>query len=125
MSNSCIVISGPSGSGKDVITEALLKRFPVLTRVVTTTSRPKRRDDRNGIDYNFLSREQFERMIAGGQLLEWVIFSGNYYGLPKDSVDAVHEARRIPILIIDVRGAATIKKLYPNALLVFLYPDPV
>ena len=124
MTQRLVIISGPTACGKDVITEELLRRFPVLTRVVTATTRPKRRDDRHGVDYFFESKEHFERMIAAGELMEWAVVHGNYYGLPKAALTSVIAADRVPILTIDVQGEITVKKTYPDTFSIFLYPEP-
>ena len=124
MNHQLVIISGPTACGKDAVVAELLNLFSVLTRVVTTTTRPKRREDRNGVDYYFETPGHFEQQIKENALLEWAVVHGNYYGLPKASLDTIFSAGRVPVLIIDVQGAKTIKQLYPNAFSIFLYPDP-
>ena len=117
-----IVISGPSGSGKTTIVKKLLERNPDLCRSISATTRKPRPGERDGIDYHFLSREEFERGIESGEFAEWAIYNDNYYGTPKRQLDeALREGRSI-LLAIEVQGAAQIKKLYPDALLIFILP---
>lgn len=117
-----VVISGPSGVGKDSI---LMRMRDVGFRfhfVVTTTSRQMRPGEREGYDYHFVSREQFEEMIAQGELIEWAEVYGHYKGIPKAEVRQALATGRDVILRIDVQGAATIKRLAPEALFIFVAP---
>jgi len=117
-----VVLSGPSGVGKD----AVLSRMRGLGRpfhyVVTATTRPKRATERNGGDYHFLSREEFQRMLDEQQFLEWAIVYGNYYGVPKDEI-ALALSKGVDVIVkVDVQGASTIKKILPQAVFIFLMP---
>jgi guanylate kinase len=117
-----IVLSGPSGVGKDVVLARMRKLGCPFHYVVTATTRPQRAKERNGIDYHFLSQEEFEQMIHTEQLIEWAKVYGNYYGVPRDEL-----ARALPkgvdvIMKVDVQGAATIKKILPQAVFIFLMP---
>ena len=116
------VLSGPSGVGKD----ALLSRMRQLGRgfhfTVTATTRPIRPGERDGIDYIFTSPDDFRRMIAEDGLLEWAEVYGNLYGVPKRQVtDALQHGQDV-LLKVDVQGAATVSKLYPESVLIFLEP---
>jgi guanylate kinase len=115
-----VVLSGPSGVGKD----AVLVRMKELGRpfyyVVTATTRPQRAKEKNGIDYHFLSREEFQQMKEEGQFLEWAKVYGNYYGVPRGEVSQALSRGVDVILKVDVQGAATIKKILPQAIFIFL-----
>jgi guanylate kinase len=120
------VLSGPSGVGKD----AVLSRMRELMRgedkpwhiTVTATTRPRREMERDGVDYIFVDKETFQSMIENNELLEWAEVYGNLYGVPKDQVATAFRDGRNVIIKADVQGAATIKKLAPEALFVFLAP---
>ena len=117
-----VVLSGPSGVGKD----AVLARMKELERpfyyVVTATTRARRAREKNGVDYHFLSPEEFQQMIDKGQLLEWANVYGNYYGVPKDEIASALSKGVDTIVRVDVQGAATIKRLLPEAVFIFLMP---
>ena len=116
------VISGPSGVGKDSVIDGLKKLGRPYHFTVTATTRAMRPNERDGIDYIFLSREEFRHMIEQNDLLEWAEVYGNLYGVPKSQVnDALNRGQDV-IMKIDVQGAATVKKLRPDALLIFLEP---
>lgn len=90
--------------------------------VVTATTRVKRARERNGVDYRFLSREEFQQMIDKNQLLEWANVYGNYYGVPKDEVTSALSRGVDGIVKVDVQGAASIKEILPEAVFIFLMP---
>jgi guanylate kinase len=117
-----IVLSGPSGVGKD----AVLVRMRVLGRcfhyVVTATTRLPREGEEDGVDYHFLSGEAFQQMIEEGRLLEWAEVYGNYYGVPGDEIARGLSKRMDVIVKVDIQGAATIKKILPQAVFIFLMP---
>jgi guanylate kinase len=116
------VLSGPSGVGKD----ALLKRMRVTGATyhfaITATTRPMRPNERNGVDYVFVTRPRFQEMIDGDDLLEWAEVHGHLYGVPRSQVADALDSGRDVILQVDVQGAATIRKLMPDAVLIFLEP---
>jgi len=117
-----IVLSGPSGVGKDAVLATIKELKRPFYYVVTATTRPRRAREKNGVDYYFLSPEEFQQMIDGGQLLEWARVYGNYYGVPKDEI-ARGLAKGMDVIVkVDVQGAATIKKLLPQAVFIFLLP---
>ncbi len=120
-----IVISGPSGAGKDaVLTRMRETGYPIeyITTLTTRTMRPGEQDMR---DYHFVPAEKFPEMIAGGELLEWAEVYGNWYGVPKLPVKQALDRGQDVIVKVDIQGAATIKKLIPQAVLVFLTsPSP-
>ena len=117
-----MVISAPSGGGKTVVRSGLLKLNKKFAFSVTCTTRPRRPGEVDGKDYFFVTVEQFGRLRRDGKLLEWAKVHGNFYGTPVKSVMAVLEKGRIPVMTIDVKGARSVKKLFPAAVTVFLLP---
>jgi guanylate kinase len=117
-----VVLSGPSGVGKDSVIELIRARSPWVWLSVSVTTRPRRDYEVDGVHYNFATRAEFERMVAGDQLLEWAEFAGNLYGTPRAPVEARLVAG-IPVLLkIDLQGARQVRAAMPDALLVFLAP---
>lgn len=116
-----IVISGPSGVGKDTIARHIIELYPEdFYFVVTATTRAPRTWEVHGVDYFFVTSDEFARMIEGGELLEHAIVYNDYRGVPKQQIrDALASGRHV-IMRVDVQGAATLRKLIPNALFVFL-----
>lgn len=115
-----IVISGPSGVGKDTVIQRMKERNLPFQFVVTATSRPPRQNEVHGQDYFFYSREEFKEMIDKGELLEHALVYNDYKGIPKSQVrDALASGKDV-VMRLDVQGAATIRKLCPDALLIFL-----
>ena len=116
------VLSGPSGVGKDSVIERIRARAPWVWLSVSVTTRPRRPNEIEGVHYYFASREEFERLIESGQLLEWAEFAGNLYGTPRGPVEE-HLAQGMPVLLkIDLQGARQVRKAMPEARLVFLAP---
>ena len=116
------VLSGPSGVGKDALLSVMKQRRRDIYYTITATTRPKRPDERDDVDYLFMARDDFQRMIDEDGLLEWAEVYGNLYGVPKSQVTDALEAGRNVLLKVDVQGAATVKKLYSDAVLIFLEP---
>lgn len=119
-----VIISGPSGVGKDTIIEALRVRAhePEFLYVVTCTTRSPRPGEQNGVDYQFLTRDDFLRLRAARQLLEANEVHGNWYGSPRDQVREAVTAGRHAILKIDVQGAQVVKEQVSEAVLIFVVP---
>lgn len=115
-----IVISGPSGVGKDTVVHRMRDRKLPFRFVVTATSRPRRSEETDGVDYVFLTREEFEAMIARGDLLEHALVYGQYKGIPRQHVREALGGDQDVVLRIDVQGAETLRSLCPDALLIFL-----
>jgi guanylate kinase len=115
-----VVISGPSGVGKDSLVEQMKARGAQFHFVVTATSRAARPGEVEGVDYFFLSPEDFQTMIAEDELLEYALVYGQYKGIPKQQVRKALASGHDVLMRIDVQGAATIKDLIPDAILVFL-----
>lgn len=115
-----IVISGPSGAGKDSILHGLQQRGLDIHFVVTATTRARREDEIHGVDYFFLSKEEFARMIDQDELIEYAIVYNDYKGIPKQQVrDALASGKDV-IMRLDVQGAATVRNLAPEAVLIFI-----
>ncbi len=117
-----IVISGPSGVGKDAVLEELLRIYPNAQRCVTVTTRPPRDNEINGVDYTFVSEDDFQKLIDNGSFLEHAIVHGNRYGTPKKWVIEKLSEKIDIILKIDVQGGLEVKKQKPDAVIIFLCP---
>ncbi|MGZ4677484.1 MAG: guanylate kinase [Acidimicrobiia bacterium] len=120
-----LVLAGPSGVGKGTVGRALRAREPGLVWSVSATSRPPRAGEDDGVDYHFVSREEFERIRDAGGFLEWFEVYGQLKGTPRAPVEAALASGRDVLLEIDVQGALAVREQFPDALLVFLRaPDP-
>ncbi|MEA3459696.1 MAG: guanylate kinase, partial [Chloroflexota bacterium] len=115
-----VVISGPSGAGKDTVVKRMKELGYPFYFVVTATTRPKRTDEVDGIDYHFVSEGEFARMLEDDELLEHAIVYGQQKGIPKEEVRQALESGKDAIMRIDVQGAATIRKLVPEAVFIFI-----
>ena len=119
------VLSAPSGTGKTTVADRLLKSCPKVKRIITTTTRPRREGEVQGVDYIFIDREEFERKIEEGYFLEYANVYGHYYGTPKDQVLKNEEEGIDSLLVIDVQGAKKIRDAYPESVLIFLMPPSI
>lgn len=117
-----VVLSGPSGAGKDAVLYRMKVSGYALKYVITATTRQQRPNETNGMDYYFVNVEQFHDMVRKNELLESAEVYGNWYGIPKTQVKKSLEMGEDVIVKIDVQGAATIKKMVPNAVFIFLVP---
>ena len=117
-----VVISGPSGVGKDAVLERMKASNVPYHFAVTATARPKRENEVDGVDYIFVKRDEFQDMIVNDELLEWAEVYGNPYGVPKSPVREALARGQDVILKIDVQGGDNIRKLVPGAVYVFLAP---
>lgn len=117
-----VVISGPSGVGKGTICKQLVRRLNDVCLSISATTRPKAKTEVDGKDYYFLPREQFEKRIKEGSLLEYAEVFGNFYGTPKDKVDEATAAGKTVILEIDVQGGRQVKAKCPDAVMIFIMP---
>jgi guanylate kinase len=115
-----IVISGPSGVGKDTVIQRMKERKLPFHFVVTATTRPARPQEINGVDYIFLSKDQFAEMIDRGELVEYALVYKDYKGVPKEQVRRALDSGADVVMRLDVQGAASVRKLSPEALLIFL-----
>jgi guanylate kinase len=116
------VISAPSGTGKTEVTRRLLALFPKLRKSVSCTTRPMRSGERDGIDYHFLERGQFEELQRRGAFIEWAEVHGNRYGTTRAQVDRELGAGNDIIFDIDYQGARQIRAFYPGAVSILLLP---
>ena len=116
-----IVMSGFSGAGKGTIVKSLLEKHDIFLSISCTTRKP-REGEVDGKDYYFVTREEFEKMIREGEMIEWAEYAGNYYGTPKKAVnDRLDEGKDV-LLEIEVQGGMQVKKLFPEAVLLFVVP---
>lgn len=115
-----IVISGPSGVGKDSVVQCLQERGTPFHFVVTATSRTPRPNERDGVDYFFITEDEFTALIEQDELLEHALVYGQYKGIPKDQVRQAMNSGKDVVMRLDVQGAETIKNLFPDAVLIFL-----
>jgi guanylate kinase len=117
-----LVISGPSGVGKDAVINGLKRHHDIYT-VITTTTRTKRPRESQGNPYHFVSKLQFEKIIASDKLLEWAKVYDNYYGVPRNEVVKALKKSQAVVIKVDVQGARTIKSIIPEAIYIFLLPS--
>jgi len=115
-----IVISGPSGAGKDTVMQRMQERGLPFHFVVTATTRPKRDNEVHGKDYLFVTKEEFARMIDEDELIEHAIVYGDYKGIPKQQVREALASGKDVVMRIDVQGAETVRKMAPDALMIFI-----
>jgi len=120
-----IVISGTSGIGKDAVIQSLKKRNLPMHFVITATSRAPRAEERDGVDYFFYSRQDFEQRITRGEFVEHALVYQDYKGIPRAQIEEAMKCGKDVVLKLDVQGATTIRKLYPEAILIFLVPKTV
>ena len=116
------VITGPSGVGKGTLIRGLMERVGELELSVSATTRPARAGERDGVDYHFLSREQFDRLLAAGEFLEHADYAGNRYGTLRSQLEDRLRAGHPVVLEIEVQGARQLREAMPEALQVFIAP---
>jgi guanylate kinase len=116
------VVSAPSGTGKTTVVERLVEQMPDLVLSRSYTSRPARAGERDGVDYNFVSRAQFEEMIAAGEFLEYADVFGNFYGTHATDTEAALKDGRDVVLVIDVQGARQVRERGLLLVSVFVLP---
>lgn len=117
-----IVVSGPSGAGKDTICNKVIEDSDNIWLSISMTSRNSRGNEKEGKNYFFVTKEEFEQKIKDGKLLEYTNYNGNYYGTPKDKLEDYLNRGIDVILVLDINGAINIKKLVPSALFIFIMP---
>ena len=120
--NKIILITAPSGSGKTSIVKYLMSKIPDLAFSISATTRPIRKNERDGVDYHFLSEEEFRDKIHKKEFLEWeMVYEGKYYGTLKSEMTRIWSERKIPVLDIDVQGAIHVQQQYPiNTIALFI-----
>ena len=116
------VVSGPSGVGKDSVVKKLRDAHPEIAKTVSATTRAPRPGEQEGVDYYYCTQEKFRQLLAEDQIVEHNYYNQNYYGTLRSEVNRHLEAGRMVVLVIDVHGAANIKRLYPGANTIFLLP---
>ncbi len=122
-----IIITAPSGAGKTSITHYLMQQFPQLAFSVSAATRQARGSEKDGVDYYFISAEDFKHKIQQNEFVEWeMVYEGKYYGTLKSEMERIWNNQQIPILDIDVKGAIHVKQQYPaSSLTVFIVPPSV
>ncbi|MFN8250587.1 MAG: guanylate kinase [Ferruginibacter sp.] len=122
-----IIITAPSGAGKTSITKHLMQRFPQLAFSVSAATRQPRGNEQNGVDYHFMSEEDFKQKIQQNEFVEWeMVYEGKYYGTLKEELQRIWNMDKIPVLDIDVKGAIHVQQQFPQtALSIFIEPPSV
>ena len=125
--NKLIIITAPSGAGKTSITKYLLNKYPQLAFSVSATTRTQRKHEENGVDYYFISADDFKQKIQHNEFVEWeMVYQGKYYGTLKTELHRIWNNNQIPVLDIDVKGAIHVQqKLVFNCLSVFIEPPSI
>lgn len=126
-SKKVIIFSAPSGSGKSTIISKILGEYPSLRFSVSATSRVPRGQERNGVDYHFLSHDEFKRRVVGGEFVEWEeVYSGTCYGTLKSEIQRIWDNDQVAIFDVDVVGGVNLKKIYgPQAVSIFIMPPSI
>ena len=119
------VVSGAAGTGKDSVVKALREAHPEIEKTVSATTRTPRPGEQEGVDYYYRTREQFQQLLENDQVVEHNFYNGNYYGTLREEVDKRLEAGKLVVLVIDVHGAANIRRMFPGATTIFLLPPSV
>ncbi len=117
-----IAVSGPSGAGKSTIVKKILKHYPKIVFSVSATTRPKRENETDGVEYFFISDDEFKNKTDNGEFVEWEKFYDYYYGTIKSFIDDNINSRKPVLLEIDVKGALSIKRIYPESHLIYIMP---
>ena len=127
ITNKIIIITAPSGAGKTSITHHLMHTFPQLAFSVSAATRPARGNEREGLDYYFMSADDFQHKIQHNEFVEWeMVYEGKFYGTLKSELERIWNKNQIPILDIDVKGAIHVKQQFPDtALTIFIEPPSV
>jgi guanylate kinase len=114
------VVTGPSGAGKGTLIQLVLPRFPDLAPAVSATTRPQRPGEQDGVDYHFLSREDFQAKVDAGEFLEYVDYVGNRYGTLNSEIDRLRAEGKAPLLELETEGALRVKRREPHSVTVFV-----
>lgn len=122
LASKLVIVSGPSGTGKDTVVGEVLKLDERFSLSVSATSRAVRGTEQDGVEYYFLSEEEFFEKVRGGEFIEYAQYGSSYYGTLKSDVIKRIENGKIVILVIEVQGAENVKNMYPDALSVFIMP---
>lgn len=120
--NHLFVVSGAAGTGKDSVVAQMRAEHPEIEKTVSATTRSPRPGEQDGVDYHYRSREQFEQLIRNDQVVEHNFYNGNYYGTLREEIDNRLAAGKLVVMVIDVNGAANIRRMFPGATTIFLLP---
>lgn len=120
-----IIISAPSGAGKSSFIDRILKDFPILKDTITYTTRTMRTGESDGNPYFFVTKEKFQALINEGFFVEWARVHDNIYGTPLHQIEDAIKEGRVSIMDVDVKGAATFKRKYPDAVSIFILPPSI
>lgn len=125
--NKILIITAPSGAGKTSITKHLMHRFPQLAFSVSAATRKPRGTEKTGVDYHFMSEDDFKQKIQHNEFVEWeMVYEGKYYGTLKEELQRIWNQNKIPVLDIDVKGAIHVQQQYPqSSLSLFIEPPSV
>ena len=117
-----MVISGPSGAGKDTIVNSLLQKDERFSLSVSATTRQPRPGEKNGVNYYYVSVDEFEKMVGDGEFIEYAKYGSSYYGTLKRDVKKRIDNGKIVVLVIEVQGAENVRKIFPDCLSIFIMP---
>lgn len=117
------IITGPSAVGKTTVAELVLKKLKNLQKIVTYTTRVRRKGERQDRDYNFISVAEFKKKIKKKEFFEWAINYGNYYGNSKKDIEKIQKKGKEVLLVIDIKGVLTIKKKWSKSIAIFILPE--
>jgi guanylate kinase len=117
-----LVLSSPSGGGKTTIARNLLQARDDLGYSVSATTRSQRQDERDGVDYHFLTREEFLRRVEAGEFLEWATYGGNLYGTLREEIERIFARGQTAVLDVEIEGARQLRASFPNSLHLFVLP---
>jgi guanylate kinase len=120
-----LVLSGPSGAGKGTLVDRLVAARPECSFSISATTRPRRSNEQEGVQYEFVTREEFERRRSAGLFLEWAEVHAHLYATPTRFVDEGVRAGRVVVLDVDVQGGASVRRVRPDAVSVFIYPPSI
>lgn len=120
-----LVLSGPSGAGKGTLVDRLVAARPECTFAISSTTRPRRSNEQEGVQYEFVDREEFERRKSASYFLETAEVHGHYYGTPAVFVDSNIARGRIVVLDVDVQGGASVRRVRPDAVSIYIYPPSI
>ena len=125
--NKIIIITAPSGAGKTSITKHLMQHFPQLAFSVSAATRQARGNEKDGVDYHFISMDDFKQKIQRNEFIEWeMVYEGKYYGTLKSELEKIWQQNKIPVLDIDVKGAIHVQQQFPQtSLSLFIEPPSV